>query len=119
MPPGRPIVADVGTESSEICKYIDHFLRPLACLHPDYLEDTYDFLDKVKGHPIEHHWLFFTADAESLYTNMRFDRMLATIAQTFLEYPDPKRPDWATLKLLEIVMSNNDLNSMDSSIYKS
>ena len=116
MPPGRPIVADVGTESSEICKYIDHFLRPLAGLHPAYLKDTYDFLDKVKGRPIEPHWLLFTADVESLYTNMRFDRVLTTIAQMFAEYPDPKRPDWAILKLLDIVMSNNDFE-FDGAFY--
>ena len=28
IPPGRPIVSDCGSESYEVSKYIDHFLKP-------------------------------------------------------------------------------------------
>jgi len=108
MPPGRPIVADVGTESSNICQYIDFFLKPLSTRHPAYLKDTYDFLDKVKGKAVESHWLLFTADVESLYTNMRHDLMVQTTAEAFQEYPDPNRPDWAILELIRIINSNSD-----------
>jgi len=108
MPPGRPIVADLASDSSNICKYIDFFLKPLAVQHAAYLKDTYDFLDKVKGKRIEPHWILFTADVESLYTNMRFDRILYTIAHMFNLYPDPSRPDSLILELIRIILNNND-----------
>jgi len=108
MPPGRPIVADVDTESSNICQYIDFYLKPLSILHPAYLKDTYHFLSQVKGKTVDSSWLLFTADVESLYTNMRYDRILSTTAQIFQEYPDPQRPDWALLELIRIINENSD-----------
>ena len=38
IPPGRPIVSDCGSESYEVLKYIDHFLKPLANKHPSRIK---------------------------------------------------------------------------------
>lgn len=48
IPLGRPIVSDCGSDSYWIAKYIDHFINPLAKLHPSYIKDTYDFVEKTK-----------------------------------------------------------------------
>ena len=56
VPPGRPIIADCGSESYASAEYIDHFLAPLAKQHKSYLKDTNDFITKLpklkrrKGH---------------------------------------------------------------------
>jgi len=36
MPAGRPIVSDCGSESANICSFIDYFLQPLSILHEAY-----------------------------------------------------------------------------------
>jgi len=69
MPPGRPIVADVNTESSRVCTFIDHFLQPLSN-RPSYLKDTYHFINKIRNCEIQPSDLLIMADVESLYTNM-------------------------------------------------
>ena len=54
IPPGRPIVSDVNSESYAISKFIDYHLAPYATSHPAYVKNTYDFLDKIqtiKTHP--------------------------------------------------------------------
>ena len=107
-PPGRPIVADINTESSRVCEYIDYFLQPLSVLHPSYIKDTYHFVDKIRGQPIEPHWLLITADVESLYTNMKLDLIFESIQKLFLLHPDPTRPDHALLRLLKLTLYNND-----------
>src|SRR6266516_549353 len=47
MPEGRPIVSDCSSESYHVSEYIDKFLTPISVLHPAYLKDTYDFVDKI------------------------------------------------------------------------
>ena len=47
VPPGRPIIADCGSESYASAEYIDHFLAPLAKQHKSYLKDTNDFINKI------------------------------------------------------------------------
>jgi len=75
MPAGRPIISDSASESVRVCEYID-FLQPLSVLHPSYLKDTYDFIKKIRGQVIDPTWLLISADVESLYTNMKIDRIL-------------------------------------------
>jgi len=40
MPEGRPIVADCGSETERICKFIDFFLKTISNNHPSYIKDT-------------------------------------------------------------------------------
>lgn len=110
MPAGRPIVSDCDSESSRVCAFIDHFLQPLANKHPSYLQDTYDFISKIRDQPIHPTWLLITADVESLYTNMHIDRIIQSVAEIFLEYPDSNRSDQGILELLELILRNNDFD---------
>src|SRR3954467_8153450 len=52
MPEGRPIVSDCSSESYHVSEYIDKFLKPISVLHPAYLKDTYDFVDKITNFEI-------------------------------------------------------------------
>lgn len=108
MPPGRPIVSDVGSETYRISEYIDSFINPLANKHPSFIKNTYEFVNKIKNFAIENNWLLVTGDIESLYTNMNIDRCIKVVKDTFNKYPDVKRPDNYILELLEISMRNND-----------
>ncbi|HNI11121.1 MAG TPA: hypothetical protein PLL93_08260 [bacterium] len=108
MPEGRPIVSDCGSETYNICSFIDFFLQPLSVQHPSYLKDTYDFVEKIRFKPIPPTAFLVTGDVTSLYTNMDIDRSIAVVKQVFAENPDPTRPDDAILELLEICLRNND-----------
>jgi hypothetical protein len=108
IPPGRPIVSDVNSESYRICQYIDHFLRPLACQHQSYVKDTYDFINKIKKFPTTQQSYIVTADVTALYTNMKHDRIMETVTEAFNKHPDAVRPDKIILKLLEIILTRND-----------
>jgi len=110
LPPGRPIVADVDTESSRICAYIDFYLKLLSVLHPSYIKDTYDFVKKICNQPVPHNSLLITANVESLYTNMKLDLILKSIYEAFLESPDPFRPDIHLLELLKLTLYYNDFH---------
>ena len=108
MPPGRPIVADVETESSRVCEFIDYFLQPVSNRHPSYLKDTYHFIKKVRDFEVLPSDLLISADVESLYTNMRIDLIIDSIREAFRDFPDPARPDEGILELLSLTLHNND-----------
>lgn len=108
MPPGRPIVSDVGSECYNISQYIDSWLLPLSKNHASYLKDTYDFLTKVVNAEVPKTSFLVSGDVTSLYTNMDLTRTIKVVKQSFLKSPESTRPDAILLKLLEITLRNND-----------
>lgn len=108
MPEGRPIVSDCGSETYNICNFIDYFLKPLANHHPSYLKDTYDFVSKIRGKGIPPGALLVTGDVTALYTNMDIQRSLDVVREQFIKQPHHNRPDAELLQLLEICLKNND-----------
>jgi hypothetical protein len=108
MPPGRPVVSDIDSESYRVSDYVDFFLKPLACKHPSYIKNSYDFTDKIKNCDINQSTYLVTGDITSLYTNMKHDIMLSSIGKIFKTYPDPNRPENYLLKLLKLMIENND-----------
>lgn len=107
-PPGRPIVSDVQSESYRISEFLDFFLLPLSITHKSYIKDTYDFVQKINNIEIKPTTILFTADVTSLYTNMDLRHTLNLVKRAFKLHPDPIRPDFHLLKLLEFTLYNND-----------
>ncbi|XP_071999215.1 uncharacterized protein [Engystomops pustulosus] len=70
-PPGRPIVAGMGSLCEPICRYVDHHLYPLVEELPSYLKDTTDILRKLDGIYLDKDMYLVTCDVESLYTSIR------------------------------------------------
>ena len=108
VPPGRPIVSDCSTESSNICKYIESYLTPISNKHTSYIKDTGDFISKIRGKNIPQDAILFTADVASLYTNMDLNRTMAVVRQQLSRNPVQGRPDEYLLELLNIIIKNND-----------
>ncbi|XP_053087907.1 uncharacterized protein LOC117596799 isoform X1 [Pangasianodon hypophthalmus] len=116
VPQGRPIVSDCGSETYNVAQYIDYFLNPVSQLHPSYLKDTYDFINKIKNMTIPDSAFLFTVDVESLYTNISTEAGLQAITKCFNRYPDSSRPDAELLQLLEINLTRNDFE-FNSQLY--
>lgn len=113
VPPGRPIVSDCSSTTYNISFFIDHFLNPLSSKHPSYIQDTYDFIHKIRPMAVPNHTYLFTIDVESLYTNIDTATGLHTVRNKFNQFPDPKRPDNILLHLLQICLTHNDFEFDD------
>lgn len=107
MPPGRPIVSDCSSESDNIAKFIDAYIKPKANIHPSYIKNTYDFLDKVLGKDLHENSLLITLDIESMYTNINHDEGIQAIKNAFSEVQNDDK-FIAIMKLLEISLKFND-----------
>jgi len=108
MPQGRPIVSDVESESYRISAYVESFLTPLSCRHRSYIKNSYDFIDKIKDLNISPNTYLVTGDITSLYTNMKHDITIDSIRKILNKYPEPTRPDKYILKILDLILKNND-----------
>ena len=118
LPPGRPIVSDVGSETYRVSRYLDYFLRPLACKHPSYIKDSFDFAKLIDELTIPPGAILVTADVESMYTNIAHEPGMAAV-EACLESnpvtldsedgPQMKRPPtYSFMKLLELCLTRND-----------
>ncbi|KAL2103131.1 hypothetical protein ACEWY4_002299 [Coilia grayii] len=108
IPPGRPIVSDINSESYKTAEYIEHFLTPLSTKHPSYIKDTYHFTTIINNITIPTNAYLFTMDINSLYTNIETPQGLSAVRQSFLKHPNKARPDKELLQLLEINLNYND-----------
>ena len=65
--------------------YIDYHINKLACLHPSYLKNTYDFVQNIRNEPTYEQHLIVTGDVTSLYTKMNIDRTVLNERWPLLE----------------------------------
>lgn len=113
MPQGRPIVSDVESESYRISAYVESFLSPVSCKHQSYIKNSYDFINKIKDITVSANTYLVTGDITSLYTNMKHDITIDSIRKILNKYPEPTRPDKYILKILELILKNNDFEFND------
>ena len=113
MPPGRPIISQIGTATERIGHYCDYFLTPIVRLQDTYIKDTTDFVNKVESLKLKSDCLLITYDVTSMYTNMTFDELLDAVGrsynpnllQTQVELKCPTKEN--ILYLLRLVLENN------------
>ena len=108
MPPGRPIVSDIDSESYRVSELIEHYINPLSDKHPSYIKNSYEFVNTIRNKEINKNCFIVTADINSLYTNMHIDRSVDCVRQALRENPELDRPDEHLLKLLDLTMRTND-----------
>lgn len=74
IPPGRPIIAAIGSLTEKISAFVDYFLQPLVTALPSYTRDSMDFIEVIRSiDQIEDSFILVTMDIESLYTNVPFE----------------------------------------------
>jgi hypothetical protein len=75
----RPIVSCSGSLLSALGKLVDDKIKIFAHRKPAYFKSRQDLQKKLSAMVIPPHTFFFTADAESMYTNNDTNRVLAYI----------------------------------------
>ncbi len=108
IPPGRPIVSDINSESYNVSKFIDHYLKPIATKHDSYIRDTTDFLNKLKTVTANPKALLVTLDVQNMYPSIPTAPGVKTVTDAFRENPQTGRPDDEIVQLLKLCLENND-----------
>lgn len=107
IPPGRPIVSNCSSETEGVSEFIDHFLKLKSTLHPSYLKDTQDLLQKIRQMPVPGDALLITLDVESMYTNINNKDGIEAFKEAFSDYTNHCYYPYV-LELLELTLNSND-----------
>ncbi len=68
-PPGRPIVASIGSLTQKISTYVDSLLKPHVCSLPSYVRDSMNMINILKNMDnVDGEVTMVTLDVENLYT---------------------------------------------------
>jgi hypothetical protein len=108
IPPGRPIVGNSFSEDTNICTYIDSFLKPIVNKQPYILSNTDHLLTEIEKIDINENSILFSMDVSSLYTNIPIIKGIETIKSFFDIFVDNSRPDKYILELLKLSLLKND-----------
>ena len=113
IPPGRPIVSDIDSDSYRYAEYIDNILKPLSDIHPSYIKNTYHLLEELREVTFNNDAYLVCFDVNSLYTNIQPDKGIEALQKVYersglniLEFEHAKA-------LLEISLKNNDFKFGD------
>ena len=115
--PTRPVCSDVSSLPHGLGKWVDTQLQPIARAQPSFFQDTYSLKHLLSNIEIPPNALLFTADAKSMYTNIRTGPALAHISKllrqeagrTFHHYDTQ-----ALTEALDLVFNNNILQFGDT-----
>ncbi|KAJ0050395.1 hypothetical protein NL108_018525 [Boleophthalmus pectinirostris] len=78
-PPGRPIVASIGSITSNLSIFIDSIIRPAAEALPSFIKDTghmINFVESIDCVSNEEEWYLVSFDINSMYTSIPHDGVL-------------------------------------------
>jgi len=106
MPPGRPIVSDINSESYFTAKLITTLLTPFPPTLPSFVKNSKEFHTRVHALQVPPGAIFVTADIESLYTTMDPELCLTLTRQYLSTILTPALTD-NIIKLLSINLLSN------------
>ena len=110
QPKGRPIINCKNSETHKIAIFIDHFLQPIVKASNSYIRDSFNFIAKISNLNINNNSFLVSVDIVSLYTNIPIDGALEAVKIIFSRFPSLGRPDSVILKLLHLILNNNDFS---------
>ena len=111
QPPGRPVVAGIGSPSEKISQLVDHFLNPISMKVRSYLRDTNDLLHHLmKVGNCTEGTLLVTMDVTSLYTNIPNDEGIRASMRALERFRlgNVKPRNLSIVNLLEMVLKKNN-----------
>ena len=109
--PFRPVISQCGSLGAIISTYIDYELQKLTKYVPSYIKNSKHLLDELDKLPVlPASARLFTADAQSMYTNIDPDEGIPVLRKYLEKYNMEAKSDInidLVCKLTDLVMRNN------------
>ena len=105
----RPIVSTSGSLLQPMGIWVDSKLQTVARSMPAFINSSLELKTKLFRSPLPDGCALFTADAQSMYTNIDTEKALPLIATYLCNNKErfPEVPTEALIQALEIIMRNN------------
>ena len=103
----RPLVNCANTTLSVLSKFIDFILKPFNINHFSYIKDSQNLMQKLENHKCDSKTQLFSADFESLYTNIPLSDAIQIISDFISNESNTEFTGYGFNKILELVLNNN------------
>ena len=112
IPPGRPIISQIGTVTEFVGRYVDHFLVPIVQSQQTYIKDTADFINKIESIKPNNDCCLCSFDITNMFTNCGIDELLEAVKNAYDNYDKIKfnirsPPTEDLIYLLQLILENN------------
>ena len=97
--PGRPVINSINCHSSEISRFVDHYLQPLVREITSCIKDTNDFITSL---------FLVTMDVKSLYTSISKNEGIASVKKKFGHYANMTIPTKFITAFLALILTLNN-----------
>ena len=105
---GRPLISNCSTPTEKVSEYLDYILKPIMQDSWSYMEDSSDFLKKVKNSGKNPEGtILVTADVIKLYPSISFEAGLEALRKRLNERDSPKVPTEKIVQMAGFVLKNN------------
>lgn len=107
--PTRPVSSDVTSIPHALGKWVTEMLLPIAKVQPSYFKDSFVLKSLLDNLILPPNARLFTADAVSMYTNIKTKEALSAIGDFIMENRDefPHLDPDAVREALHLVFENN------------
>ena len=110
--PGRPVIFNSGYYTENISSFLDHHLRPLAQAVKSYINDTNEFLKKLRFLPkLSDDIILCTMDVAGLYPNISHEEGLSALRKRLKIRKEKHVSTDTIMDLAEVVLKITYLHS--------
>ena len=107
--PGRPIIAALNSPTTNLSRFVDHHLQPLAEKLPSFIKDSGAFLRKIEAtKKVNPNDILVTMDVSALYTSIPHREGMNAVAHYLLKRENPSIAARVILKLLSLILFLNN-----------
>ena len=103
----RPLINCSNTTLSVFSKTFDYYFKPFMINHFSYLKDSQNLIQKTKDKIYDNNLKLYSADFESLYTNIPLEKSIDIIMQLVSKMKLIDISSFAIYKFLKLVLLNN------------
>ena len=105
--PGRPVISNNGTATENISSFLDFHLKEVTQKIPHLLEDTRDFLSRIKDITIPETSILVSFDVVGLYPHIPHDEGINTMREFLNQRPKNEVSTENLCKLAQIILKHN------------
>ncbi|XP_069464765.1 uncharacterized protein [Ambystoma mexicanum] len=108
-PPGRPIVSGCGSILEPLCKFVDHFLKPISITTESYIRDTMHTIQMFENLAFDPQKnVLVTFDIKSLYTSIPQQAAIDCVYEYLVETNrETKAPPEFIIELMTLALCKN------------
>ena len=106
--PGRPVISSINCHTAKISKFVDYHLQEHVTKTASFVQDTTDFLNKIKNIEVPPNAILVTMDVKSLYTNIPNGEGISAIDELLKESSTPTSLKTVNVTFLEMILTLNN-----------